>query len=363
MIADLVDRARALAPQLVGHRASHDAQRRLAPEVVSALREHGMFGALVPAELGGHELAPRAYATMLEALAAGDSATAWCVMTASTSTLLAPYLSRELAATLWAPGKPAPFLAGIFAPTGTLERAGDHATLSGRWSWASGSRHADMFVVGALAERRHVVCVVPPTAVGIVDNWDTLGLAGTGSHDLVIADATLPLSHVTSVFDRAPWCTAPLYRVPLFGMLAVGIAGCALGMATAALDHATRSLTAETSSSAWTTVGELRAQLDAARAYLHATADAAHAAAIANAVTPAVRGGLRLAACHVATTCAQVGRGAFHLGGGASVRTGSPLGSALRDLETVLTHRMVAAKVVPAATRALHGVGNVPPDL
>jgi len=363
MTAVLLERARALAPQLPPHRATHDAQRRLAPEVVAALREHGMFAALVPAELGGHELAPRDYATMLETLAAGDSATAWCVMTASTSTLLAPYLPRETAASLWAPGKPAPFLAGIFAPTGKLAIAGDSARLTGRWSWASGCRHADMFVVGALAERRHVVCFVPPAAVEIVDNWDTLGLAGTGSHDLVVADAELPMSRVTSVFDRAPWSTAPLYRVPLFGLLAVGIAGCALGMATSALDHAARGFSAETASSAWTTLGELRARLDAARSYLHANADAAYAAAHADAVTPAVRGALRLAACHASQTCAQVARGAFHLGGGASVRAGSPLGNALRDLETVLTHRMVAAKVIPAATRAVQGVGNAPPDL
>jgi indole-3-acetate monooxygenase len=80
-------------------------------------------------------------------------------------------------------------------------------------------------------------------------------------------------------------------------------------------------------------------------------------------VTPAVRGTLRLAACHVAATCAEITRGAFHLGGGASVRTSSPLGAALRDLETVLTHRMVAEKVMPAAARAVLGIGTVPPDL
>jgi len=38
MIASLVDRARTLAPDLARHRASHDANRRLDPEVVTALR-------------------------------------------------------------------------------------------------------------------------------------------------------------------------------------------------------------------------------------------------------------------------------------------------------------------------------------
>ncbi len=363
MASPLLDRARALAPALAAHRASHDTNRRLDPDVVAALREHGMFGALVPSELGGAELSPGDYATLLEVIAAGDSATAWCVMTASTSTLLAPYLARDVAATLWSAGTRAPFLAGIFAPTGTVTITGDRARLTGRWSWASGSRHADMFVVGALAERRHVVCFVPPSAVEVVDNWDTLGLAGTGSHDLVITNAELPITHVTSVFDRAPWSDAPLYRVPLFGLLAVGIAGCALGIARSALDHVAAGFTPETASGAWARYASLRGELEAARAYLHAAAETAHVAALAGAVTPAVRGTLRLAACHAAAACADITRGTFHLGGGASVRAGSPLGAALRDLETVLTHRMVAEKVMPAAARAVLGVGSIPPDL
>lgn len=354
----LLDRARGIANDLATHRTAHDREKQLAPSVVASLRESELLSVLTPTELGGHALAPADYLDVLETLAAGDSATAWCVMTCSTSTLLAPYLPRATAEAIWS-RTPQPFIAGIFAPMGKLEGS----SLSGRWSYASGCRHADFFFVGALVERRHVVCMLDKDAVRIADNWDTLGLAGTGSHDLVIDNATIAADRTTSVFDRAPWATSPLYRVPLFGVLALGIAGCALGIARAALAHATARLDEKLPSAAFARIGDLHATLSSARAYLRDVATSVTARAERGALSDGARGELRLAATFASQRCARVVREAFHLGGGASARTGSVAGNALRDIEMLLTHRMIADRVVPAATRAVFGVGTPPPDL
>ena len=352
-MSNLVDRARAIANDLAVHRTAHDRDKQLAPSVVAALRESELLSVLAPTELGGHAASPVDYVDILEALAAGDSATAWCVMTCSTSTLLAPYLPRATAEAAWS-RTPQPFVAGVFAPMGRLV----DGVLTGRWSWGSGCRHADLFFVGALAERRHVVCMLDKDAVRIADNWDTLGLAGTGSHDLVIENVVIAADRTTSVFDRAPWAASPLYRVPLFGLLALGIASCGLGIARSALAHATEKLDDKLPSAALATLGELHATLAAARTYLRAAVSDAYATPDTRA-----RGELRLAAAFTARRCAEVVRGAFHLGGGASTRSGSVAGNALRDIEMLLTHRMVADRVVPAATRAVFGVGTPPPDL
>ncbi|MEO8846427.1 MAG: acyl-CoA dehydrogenase family protein, partial [Kofleriaceae bacterium] len=223
--------------ELSKHRAAHDAAKQLAPAVVGILREHRFHNSLLPHLLGGAELEPAEYIQVLEALARGDSATGWVTMTSSTSAMLGAYLPRATASLLW--GNAAPMLAGVFAPGGQLVAG----VLNGRWSWASGSRHADWFAVGAIFEQRHVVCFVPSSSVRIVDNWDTLGLAGTGSHDIVIDNARIAADHTCSLFGApssagAPWPGTPLYRVPVFGLLAVGIASCALGIARAAVDHA-----------------------------------------------------------------------------------------------------------------------------
>ena len=76
---------------------------------------------------------------------------------------------------------PAPLLAGVFAPTGTVTITGDRATVRGRWQFTSGCRHAAWIAVGAMspadgdpASRQHVVALVPADARGltIADHWD-----------------------------------------------------------------------------------------------------------------------------------------------------------------------------------------------
>lgn len=374
--SSLLERARALAPTLGEHRAAHDQHKQLARPVVDALRDGGFLAALAPRELGGHELSAPEYLELLEALGRGDSATAWCVMTAATSALVTTYLPRAVAEEIWREG--APFLAGIFAPGGLLTAeatepsgggAAGHAgnagfRLTGRWSYASGSRHADWFVVGALFEKRHRVAFLPASQVTVLDNWNVLGLSGTGSHDLVIEGAAIPAERVTSLFERTPWCEGALYRVPIFGLLASGIAACGLGIAGAALERAAVGLDDKASSSVLARHAICRAQLDAARAYLFTTAATAQArAAAGGSIWDAkTRGELRLASSYVSQQCAEITRGAFHLVGGAAARNENPLGSALRDVEMLCTHRMVIERSLPAAIRAILGLGQTAPD-
>jgi alkylation response protein AidB-like acyl-CoA dehydrogenase len=356
----LVDNALGLAGELASHRADHDGTRRLTDAVVDLIRDAGFLGSLLPRELGGVQMAPAPYLEVLEALATGDSATAWVVMTATTTTLLAPYLARPVAEDVFS--DPLPLMAGVLAPAGKLR----DGRLAGRWAYASGSKHADWFALGATTDEatpRAMICFVPAAQVVVMENWDTLGLAGTGSHDVVV-DLAQPSKLVTSL-DRAPWSDAPLYRMPVFGLLAAAVAAVALGTAKTALAAASKGLTsprAEVSTTALVAWAELRAQLDAARAYLLDAVDRAFAQA-AKPATAATRGELRLAAGYAAARCADVGRGAFHLAGGVAIRSGHPLGAALRDLEVMLTHRMVADRVRPAAARAMLGLGAPPADL
>ncbi len=360
-------RARALAAQLPDHTASHEHAKQLDTGVVGELVANGFLDLLLPEELGGAEVPPAEYLAVLETLAAADAATGWCVMTASTSTLLASYLPREGASQIWN-GTPQ-FLAGVFAPGGkaTPDGDGDGVRLTGRWPFASGCRHASWFAVGAMlgTPPKHVVCIVPSDQVAIIDNWDTIGLPGTGSHDVVIEGVLVPTARIGSVFGGAPWTAGTLHRVPIFGLLALGIAAVGLGIARGALDHLVTRLAPKPGAepppgATLASYARLAGRLSAARAHLDAAAATAHERAIANQVDAACRAELRIAACLVTEECAAIGRAAFHLGGGASIRTGSPLGRALRDLETVLSHRMVTDRVLPAAGRALLGLGAAP---
>ena len=251
---------------------------------------------------------------------------------------------------MWSAGTP--FLGGVFAPTGTL----DDGRLSGRWSYASGSRHADFIALGALAGKSHVVCVVPVASLRIHHNWDTLGLAGTGSHDVSADRVRVAPDHVCSVLAGTPWPTTRLYRVPIFGVLAVGVAACGLGIAGAALARRQAAR------------GRTRGTVATARGVRRASRELRLCTRVsARGVHGRVRcrgdlcdGARRLPARSEPRRASlrRVVRGAFHLGGGASMHTNSPLNAALRDIETLLTHKMVVDRVLPAAARALLGIGT-----
>jgi alkylation response protein AidB-like acyl-CoA dehydrogenase len=365
MDTSLVAAARALAPELATHTDAHVRDRQLAPAVVTALEHGGWLRLLVPRALDGAAVAPSTYVEVLASLAAGDAATAWVVMTASTSTLLASYLPPDAARAIWGDGA-APLLAGVFAPGGRATVDGDELVVSGRWPYASGCRHASRIAVGALVGTppAHLVCIAPIDAPGvtIVDTWDPIGLAGTGSHDVVFEDVRVPRAMTASVFTAVAWPDEPLARVPLFGLLALGIAGVGLGIARNALARASERVAAPRDGAAPASatlahLGDLTARLAAATAYATGAGDRALAAATDHAITDVTRGELRLAAAHAARESAMVTRAAFHLIGGGAIGRTSPLARAVADAEVMLTHRMVADRVRPAAARAVLGLG------
>ncbi|MFX6182728.1 flavin-dependent monooxygenase, partial [Acinetobacter baumannii] len=55
--------------------------------------------------------------------------------------------------------------------------------------------------------------VLPPEQVEIIDNWDVMGLVGTGSHDLKVSQQFVP-EEWTFIRGGLPTIDEPLYRYP-----------------------------------------------------------------------------------------------------------------------------------------------------
>lgn len=86
------------------------------------------------------------------------------------------------------------FAGGIFPPQKAVLADGGYR-VSGRWGFASGSMGASVFGVGILPESGEPLprmAVLPRESVQIDPVWNTVGTAGTGSHDLVVNDAFVP---------------------------------------------------------------------------------------------------------------------------------------------------------------------------
>jgi alkylation response protein AidB-like acyl-CoA dehydrogenase len=191
---DYIERARALRPLLEDAADEIEERRQLPERVVEALVEGGLFRLLQPRSLGGAELHPLIYVQVLEEIAKAEPSTAWSLGQNSGCSMTAPYLDPAVAREIFGPPR------GILAWGPELPGAGRGVAVeggirvTGRWGFATGSRHATW--LGAHVPvfepdgaqrmnpngRPHVRTVLfPKSSAEIIDNWQVIGLRGTGS--------------------------------------------------------------------------------------------------------------------------------------------------------------------------------------
>ena len=358
-----------------------DREGRLRAAVATELAQAGVFTATVPESIGGSETPLPELLAVIEATARAHGSTGWCVMIGATTALLSGYLPEAEAATIYG-ADPLVITGGAYAPTGRAvpDGAGDDTvlTVNGRWEWGSGSANCSWLLGGAmlvddsgepvtdeLGLPQMRMCFAPADQVRIVENWDVLGMRGTGSNDLVMQDVRVPFSRTVSFFDD-PWPAGPLWKVPPFALLALGIASVSLGVARSAMDSFVELANAKKPtmggrnlakrSTIRGEVARCEAELRAAKRLLHGEVADAWAVAVAgDDFDLARRGSLRLAAVHAATTCADVCTRLHRLGGGTSVRHGQVLERAVRDSLTATQHVMVGAQLFESVGSVLFG--------
>jgi indole-3-acetate monooxygenase len=357
----LVGAARELAGRAAELAGRIERERALPRELVDGLIAAGLTGMCLPRALGGREAEPAEMVLALEELARGDGATAWCAMIASTSGLLGGFLAADEAASIYAGGRAV--TGGVFAPRGRAERREDGFLVSGRWPFTSGVGHCDWVMGG---------CVVldggqPELLAKVIDTWAVSGLRGTGSHDIAVSEQLVPASRSVSVFSDRPSQPGPLYRFPLFGLLALGVASVALGIARGALEDLidiAGAKTPEGSSKALarravvqSSVAQGEAQLRAARALMLDAANSAwQSASAGEPLSVEQRLGLRLAATHTTQSAAEVATAMYHAGGASSIYDSSPLQRRLRDVHVATQHVMIAPPTWELAGRLLLGL-------
>ncbi len=349
----------------------------LAPAAVAALEDTGLLRLKLPAALGGAEADPVTQIDVIEAVSAIDATAGWCLMVGATTVALpGVYLGEDAVATIF-PGGRVPRAAGCYMPTGTAVPAAGGYTISGRWQFASGIRHA-AWVSGtarvlrdgtAGAERR--VFVVPTREVEIHDNWQVAGLRGTGSCDFSVREHFVPEAFTWDQETAAPRRGGALYRLGWPAFVANEHAAVALGVARRALDEVVRVAGGKARGITPALLAERpvfqrfvaasQVRLAAARA-LAVEANAAAWATVraGGRLTPREQAGLRAASIHVTEACLEVVTGAFRYAGGSALYDTSVLGRCLRDLNAGAQHFMVSDSGYEALGQLLLGLPGEP---
>jgi alkylation response protein AidB-like acyl-CoA dehydrogenase len=197
----------------------------------------------------------------------------------------------------------------------------------------------------------------------MIDTWRTSGMRGTGSNDVCLTDVRIPFSHRLSLTGDAPVMKGALFRFPVFGLLAAGIAAVASGNARAGLAHLATHLGEKPLPGGRTLADKGTVQAAFAEAFArHAGARAFYLSEIAEAEVEAGKGShlcleqrarLRLAATHLTQESAATLRVLHRLAGGEAVFEDHELNQCLADAEVMTAHIMTAPATLELTGRAL----------
>jgi indole-3-acetate monooxygenase len=236
---DLVGRAKALQPLLNEFGWYGDEHGCIAPEVIAALHENGLFKMWEPTEVGGFELDPISSLEVLENLSYGDASAGWVVMAACLSTGTgAAYLGKSAVDEMWSDGKQ-PIIAGQGTRPGFATPVDGGYLLTGEWSFASGLLHGThihtLGIITTTGEPR--IFVVPVDKATLLGNWDVMGLRGTGSVDYRIDDVFVPEDNTHFAVTETAKLGGNLYGVGIIGFAEMCHSGWAMGVGRRLLDE------------------------------------------------------------------------------------------------------------------------------
>ena len=349
--------ARALRALVEAH--AHADATPVDHEVVAALRDAGLYGALTPKELGGLELTPEEALDVVEEIAYADGSTAWTLMACITSSAFMGAWCDDAFVREWYSDR-VPLVAGQLAPVAQAVRAPGGYRVTGKYQFGSGIDHADMVGMGFLvidgdAPPEYRIGVAPKAEVTITGNWDVLGLRATASYDYTVDDLFLPEAATFSYAE--PGSIAPIHRRggPLYdlGVLiltCIGHAAWAIGLTRRALDevraiaptklrmmHATVLAESERFLHDFARL-EQRARAAAGRTH-EVFRDAQEAAELGTA-DAALSAEVRSTNAFVTEEAAEIIRGCYLLAGTTGLRSG-PLERAFRDIHAGTQHAMV----------------------
>jgi alkylation response protein AidB-like acyl-CoA dehydrogenase len=247
---DLIARGHALVAGFAERAAQCEVDCRVSDEAVQLFRETGLHKTLLPAAYGGYEMG---FSAMLEtsfAIGKVCASSAWVCGLYMAHSWLGGLFPKKAQDEMWAQD-PDAFISGSYAPIGKATVVEGGYRLSGRFPFSSGVPGAAWNLCGAMLpvgpEGKPVPAftLVPKADYRIDwDSWRPVGLAGTGSFDVVVENAFVP-EHRVLRFSDATGGTAPgaelnrnpLYRVSLLTEVPFALAMPAVGAAAGSLER------------------------------------------------------------------------------------------------------------------------------
>lgn len=249
---DLVQRAREMVPMLQARQEQCEREGRLPAATNEEFVEAGFYRILQPRRFGGYEFDMATFARVMIEVARGCPSSGWVLaLTGGHAIMLSAFFPEEAQVDVY--GADGEFRGPSSTPPRVQAEPVDGGyRLSGDWDYASGIDISTHFIGGIAVpsgkpggpptEPR--MAVLDRKDYSIVDNWQVIGMRGTGSRRVVAHDAFVPAYRTIvpprdafnarnapgrGVHQNPMYCAGRLTSVLLEEMAAVAV-GVAKGM-------------------------------------------------------------------------------------------------------------------------------------
>jgi 3-hydroxy-9,10-secoandrosta-1,3,5(10)-triene-9,17-dione monooxygenase len=219
---------------------------RMLDETNADFLKHGFYRAIQPRRFGGYEFTLRDFIQIMSEIARGCPSSGWTLALTAGHPHMLSHFPEEAQRDVYgasgdvrAPARP--------VPGGQAEKTNGGYLVSGSWDYVSNCDHSTHFVgtavVAGTDPPRLISVILDRSTFKIIDNWNVVGLRGTGSKR-VTAERVFVQEHRTIT---APGTSAelapgfgthknPLYSGAFYPLLFFEIGAVAVGIARGALD-------------------------------------------------------------------------------------------------------------------------------
>ena len=368
-----LNRAAVLRPLIEEQADEAERLRHMTDKTVETFHSEGLYRMLLPKELGGFELSWVEAMKVVEQVAYADGSTGWCLMVGNIEVGAGgAYLPEAGIEQIFANGNEI-LIAGQGIPRGFAREVDGGYMIHGDWSYGSGIFHADYIHTGCIlmdGDRpvmldnglpEVIICHVAKKDIELKDNWEVMGLRGTGSYDYSIDEMFVPAELCHSFSQSQPARGPNMYAVGLVGYTTWGHTSFALGVGRRALDEVAE--LARTKGNVFGLLGEgasfqeryarAEAQFRSAHAFCYEAwqdlCDTMAAGGNANKQQIAL---IRLAMRHIHEVVSDVCTFAHKSGGGVSLRP-SVLQRCYRDIHAGTQHILLSDQIIQDCGKVL----------
>ena len=203
----IIERLVALRPWLRSMQFEAERQRRVPQETVERLYATGVYGVTTPERFGGASFSSHELFRIYEALGRGCGATTWTLWASTGGNQWSAAFPDEVVvpiyASPWVGNRTCAVGGSVRRLTGTARPTEGGWLVKGAWPFGTGSVHASHAFLAVFTDpvddTKVGMVLLPKEAYVVRDDWDVMGLAGTGSRTIVVEDEVfVPANHYST---------------------------------------------------------------------------------------------------------------------------------------------------------------------